>query len=229
MRPTPAASTWREALITGRDQVIQGMERVSLVETRDHHQEAQVIALVMREALEDPTKTAALVTPDRDLARRVISTLKRWGVEIDDSAGEPLIRRPLGSLCAALIDYTLSNFAIHELAKLLHHPLALFGWPEAKAERRSRSSIWCCCAMAVTGWRPGLSPRRWSARASRLEGDVHAHVTLKRLGDDDWALARDYALKIAASLAGLAESDAAQLPLGKHIGHSHDRPCDGCR
>lgn len=218
MRPTPAASTWREALLAGRGQVIQGMEKVSLVETRDHHQEAQVIALAMREALEDPEKTVALVTPDRDLARRVISALKRWGVAIDDSAGEPLIRRPLGSLCAAAIDYTLTDFAIHEFAKLLHHPLALFGWPKAKAEK-ARSII--DLALLRDG-RDRLAPAMIAEalERARLEAgtDVHAHMALKRLGDDDWALARDYALEMAASLAALAEDKAVLAPLGRHIG-----------
>jgi ATP-dependent helicase/nuclease subunit B len=217
MRPTPAASTWREALVAGRDQVIQGVGRVSLVETRDHHQEAQVIALVMREVLEDPKKTAALVTPDRDLARRVISTLKRWGVEIDDSAGEPLIRRPLGSLCAALIDYTLTGFAIHEFAKLLHHPLALFGWTEVKAKKAQSIINLALLRNGRDRLAPGMVAEALERARHEVQTNEHAHITPKRLSDDDWALARDYALEMAASLAGLVENDTGPAPLGRHI------------
>lgn len=218
MRPTPSASTWRDALIPGRAQIAQGMAKVSLVEARDHHQEAQVIALVMREVLEDPTKTAALVTPDRDLARRVISTLKRWGVEIDDSAGEPLIRRPLGSLIAALIDYTLSDFAIHEFAKLLHHPLALLGWTAPKA-RKAQSII--DLALLRDGrdrLAPGMIADALERARHEAQGNVHAHMTLKRLGEDDWDLARDYALKVGSALAGVTEDETVPAPLGRHIG-----------
>ena len=50
-------------------------------------EEALVIALAMRGVLETPGKTAALVTPDRTLARRVAMTCRRWGIDIDDSGG----------------------------------------------------------------------------------------------------------------------------------------------
>ena len=35
-------------------------------------------------------KTAALVTPDRALARRVAAALERWNIEADDSGGDRL-------------------------------------------------------------------------------------------------------------------------------------------
>ena len=59
-------------------------------------EEATAIALILREALETPGKTAALVTPDRDLAQRVAEQMRRWGVEIDDSAGVPLGQAAVG-------------------------------------------------------------------------------------------------------------------------------------
>lgn len=217
MRPTPAASAWREALVSGRAHVVQGMEKVSLVETRDHHQEAQVIALAMREALEDPAKTAALVTPDRDLARRVISTLKRWGIEIDDSAGEPLIRRPLGSAVAALIDYTLSDFAVHEFAKLLHHPLAHFGWEARKAQKAQSIIDLALLRDGRDRLEPAMIVEALERARANAQTDEHAHMTLKRLSDDDWTLARAYAFKMAEGLAGLTADKTAPAPLGRHI------------
>ena len=218
MRPTAAAGTWRQALIAGRAEIAQGMKEVSLVETRDHHQEAQVIALVMREVLETPGKTASLVTPDRDLARRVISTLKRWGIEIDDSAGEPLIRRSLGSLLAALIDYRLSGFAIHEFAKLLHHPLAVFG-QAPDAARKSASLI--DLALLRDGrdrLEPQLLPDALLKARAETETNVHAHMALKRLGEEEWQLARDHAVKVSAALIPLVQQDADADTLTRHVG-----------
>src|SRR6185369_5927433 len=49
---------------------------VRVAELHDAAAEAQAIALVLREALETPGKTAALVTPDRQLANRVSALLK---------------------------------------------------------------------------------------------------------------------------------------------------------
>src|SRR5581483_10748142 len=55
-------------------------------------------ALVLREALETPGRTAALVTPDAALARRVSARLTRWGVAADSSAGAPLAGYPIAAL-----------------------------------------------------------------------------------------------------------------------------------
>lgn len=218
MRPTAAAGTWRESLFAGRDRIEQGMEKVSLVETRDHHQEAQLIALVLREVLETPGKTAALVTPDRDLARRVISALRRWGVEIDDSAGEPLIRKPLGSLLASLIDYRLSDFAVHEFAKLLHHPLAVFG----VAPEIARKAAGIIDLALLRDGRDRLEPHEIQealrkARAATLT-NVHTHPALKRLSDDDWAMATGHAAQVSAGLGALVQPGIAATTLTEHVG-----------
>ncbi|MBX9796969.1 double-strand break repair protein AddB [Sphingomonas sp.] len=98
-------------------------------------EEAQAIALALREALETEGKTAALVTPDRGLARRVAALLARWGVDIDDSAGRPLSILPPGTLLLALAEAAAQRFAPLALLALLKHPLvqageARLGWLE---------------------------------------------------------------------------------------------------
>ncbi|WP_119388683.1 double-strand break repair protein AddB [Taklimakanibacter lacteus] len=216
MRPTPAAGSWRAALMAGRRKIAGGMDKVALVETRDHHQEAQVIALKLRETLATPGRTAALVTPDRDLARRVISALKRWDVAIDDSAGEPLIRRPLGSLLASLIDYRLSGFAIHEFAKLLHHPLACFG---AEPQAALKAAGILDLALLRDG-RDRLEPQMISevllkARAEAA-ANVHAHLALKRLAEADWDAARLHGERVSAVLSPLGEEPGGET-LTRHV------------
>lgn len=217
MRPTPAAGSWRRALLAGRREIARGMENLALVETRDHHQEAQVIALVMREVLETPDRTAALVTPDRDLARRVISALKRWGVEIDDSAGEPLIRRPLGSLLASLIDYRLSGFAIHEFAKLLHHPLAVFGKAPDAAHKAAGILDLALMRAGRDRLEPQAIPEALLKARRDAATDIHAHMALRRLGDTDWQAAQAYAEKVSALLLPLQQENGAETLTG-HVG-----------
>ena len=65
------------------------LEGVSLIEAADEREEALALAIAMRHVLETSGETAALVTPDRNLARRVRTELLRWGVDAEDSAGEP--------------------------------------------------------------------------------------------------------------------------------------------
>jgi ATP-dependent helicase/nuclease subunit B len=90
-------------------------------------EEAQAIAVALREAIETPGRTAALVTPDRALARRVSAHLKRWNIEADDSAGEPLSVTPPGTLLLALAEVLAEDFAPVPLLAMLKHPLVRAG------------------------------------------------------------------------------------------------------
>jgi ATP-dependent helicase/nuclease subunit B len=90
----------------------------------DSAAEAQAIALALREALETPSKTAALVTPDRTLARRVSALLARWGIEADDSAGKSLSELAPGTLLLGLASAIAEELAPVPLLALLKHPLA---------------------------------------------------------------------------------------------------------
>ena len=67
-----------------------------MIEAANAEEEALAIAVALREAVDDPGKTAALVTPDRALARRVLAALARWNVPVDDSGGDALSDTPAG-------------------------------------------------------------------------------------------------------------------------------------
>ncbi len=94
-----------------------------LAELPDPASEAQAIALALREALETPEKTAALVTPDRQLARRVSALLGRWGIKADDSAGTPLSRTPPGRLLLGIAAAAVEQLAPVPLLSVAKHPL----------------------------------------------------------------------------------------------------------
>jgi ATP-dependent helicase/nuclease subunit B len=96
---------------------------IRLAELPDSAAEAQAIALALREALETPGKTAALVTPDRQLAGRVSALLRRWGIEADDSAGEPLSKAAAGTLLLGIASAAAEELAPVPLLALLKHPL----------------------------------------------------------------------------------------------------------
>jgi ATP-dependent helicase/nuclease subunit B len=101
-------------------------------------EEAEVIALKMREALEMPARTAALVTPDRALARRVAAALKRWGISVDDSAGQPLGETPVGVWLRLVADAAVGAYAPRLLLSMLKHPLAAGGLPTETMRQRVR-------------------------------------------------------------------------------------------
>ncbi|MBS3961867.1 MAG: double-strand break repair protein AddB [Sandarakinorhabdus sp.] len=98
-----------------------------MVEAASPVEEALVIAITLRQVVERPGRTAALVTPDRTLARRVTVQLERFGIDIDDSAGEPLADTLPGSLLIALVVAAGECFAPVPLLALLQHPLVRAG------------------------------------------------------------------------------------------------------
>ena len=100
---------------------------VRLMESPHPEAEAQAIALLIREALEVPEKRIALVTPDRNLAARVVAHLARWNVVADDSAGRALSVTAAGRLLLALADAMAERFAPVVLLALLGHPLVRAG------------------------------------------------------------------------------------------------------
>jgi ATP-dependent helicase/nuclease subunit B len=109
-----------------------GLAGLSLLEAPDSQAEAAAIALTLREALEVPGARAALVTPDRDLARRVSAELIRHGILADDSAGEPLATTPTGSFLRLLARMVAEDFAPVPLLATLKHPLAMAGMDRAE-------------------------------------------------------------------------------------------------
>jgi ATP-dependent helicase/nuclease subunit B len=98
-----------------------------LAECATTAEEAQLVALALREALEVPGQRAALVTPDPVLARRVAAHCRRWGIMVDSSAGEPLALRPPGALALALAAALAEGFAPARLLAVLKNRLVRAG------------------------------------------------------------------------------------------------------
>ena len=96
---------------------------VSVLEASDSAEEARAIAIAAREALEQPGKRVAVVTPDRELALRVSAQLKRWQITVDDSAGKPLLQSANGTLIMALATAMADHFSPVSLLAIAKHPL----------------------------------------------------------------------------------------------------------
>ncbi|THD36740.1 MAG: double-strand break repair protein AddB [Sphingomonas sp.] len=122
----PADFTGKWTTLDADRRRLAGIRAVELATAAD---EAQAIALALREALETPGRTAALVTPDRALAERVAAHCARWGIAIDDTAGRPLATRPPGTLLTVLAEAAAQDFAPQALLALLKHPLVQNGPP----------------------------------------------------------------------------------------------------
>ncbi len=96
---------------------------IHAVELADSASEAMAIAIALRQALDTPGQTAALVTPDRVLAARVSALLARWRIAADDSAGRPLSQAPAGTLLLAIAAAAAEAMAPVAMLALVKHPL----------------------------------------------------------------------------------------------------------
>ncbi len=123
LRPAALTDAWRDLPPAAPD-ALAGLSRYDCASPQD---EAVTVALLLRRALEAPEATASLVTPDRELARRVAAELRRWNIDIDDSAGVPLNRTPPGTFLRLVLDLADSALAPVALLAALKHPLAAGG------------------------------------------------------------------------------------------------------
>jgi ATP-dependent helicase/nuclease subunit B len=103
------------------------IERLARLDLPTAEAEARAIALVLREALEEPERRAMLVTPDRSLGRRVAAEMARWDIAVDDSGGQPLASTPPGTFLRLLLTAAETELAPVALLALLKHPLASGG------------------------------------------------------------------------------------------------------
>jgi len=157
----PARDTddWPSRIATMRkdfpgDVFAAALSGLSLIEAANDAEEAQSIALIMRETLEVPEKTAALVTPDPSLARRVRAALRRWDVNVDYSQGEPLEETPRGAFISGILALAGEpDNAVHR-AFLCKHPMSTLGQPPGQLARdwRHLETAYRLPKRTITNW-----------------------------------------------------------------------------
>ena len=212
LRPAATTGAWgdlaREIDPARAELALRGIERVDCPTAEE---EAGVIALRLRQALEQPGKRAALVTPDRVLARRVAGELRRWNIEIDDSAGRPLAATPPAVFLRLAAAVIAEQAAPAALLALLKHPLAAVGVSPAECRHLARQLE----QELLRGPRPrpglktlaqarGLTPelKPFLARLARAAEDLKTAMARSK------ALPRDLLAAHVAFAQDLAASDA---------------------
>ena len=181
MRPAETITAWR-ARPPQEPEALCNFHRIDCASPQE---EAGVIAIVMRRALETPGRTAALVTMDRALARRVAAELRRWEIAVDDSAGVPLGETAPGTylrLTARLVAEDAAPVPLLALSSIRWRPAA---WRQRHGA--APSGPWSGRSCGVR------DPRRGLAAASGTEGGRPCHRPLARpAGEGRRALRRPH-------------------------------------
>jgi ATP-dependent helicase/nuclease subunit B len=131
MRPSGATAQWHDRLKQPEiaAKISHGMRNLAVVEAPNPEMEALAIAIAMREA-RHLDKSAALVTPDRALARRVMAALTRWNLDFDDSGGDALMDTPAGVFARVAAEAVAKRLEPPTLLALLKHPFCRLGGAE---------------------------------------------------------------------------------------------------
>jgi ATP-dependent helicase/nuclease subunit B len=195
---------------------------VSLIEAPTAQDEAEVVALILREALEVPGRTAALISPDRMLARRVGIRLRAWGIELDDSAGRPFAKTVPGAFLNLVADAVSTDFEPAAVTALLKHPLMRVGLPAVGVRRAARALE--LAAFRTTYLGQGLNGveialERAAQDAQGVKGGVRVHRAVKRLWDEDWNTARDLVQRLKTAFAPMVALSiiTEPIPLHRHV------------
>ena len=120
--PAQQTAQWQSIEVSATD-----FNHLKIMTNSDSAAEAQAVAILVRKNLEINNKRIAIITPDRELARRISAHLLRWNIKADDSAGIALSDTPAGSLFRLIAQNIASGFAPTDLLSLLKHPLAQKG------------------------------------------------------------------------------------------------------
>ncbi|MGI9351544.1 MAG: double-strand break repair protein AddB [Rhizobiaceae bacterium] len=128
------SATWKEEIEElDPDDVTLAFSTVTMIEAANERQEATAIAIALREVLEESDMTAALVTPDRNLARRVAIELNRFDITVDDSAGLPLKSTSAGLFVRLVIRFWFGTITKSEFSELMKSPFLLAGLDKTDA------------------------------------------------------------------------------------------------
>jgi ATP-dependent helicase/nuclease subunit B len=217
LRPAESTERWRERESgLSPPAVAAALADVTIVVADNETGEALALAIAMREALETPGKTAALITPDPSIARRVAAELKRWGVEVEDSAGRTLGQSPAGALARLILDAAIA-FTPRSFLALLAHPAARFGRGRTEIESGTRALELAVFRAAPMKSLDDLDSAFAAARQAAK--DVHAHPAVRSVGEADRqaaeALARDVE-RVLAPLRTLSPAGSLRACLALH-------------
>jgi ATP-dependent helicase/nuclease subunit B len=206
MRPASTTALWHPfAAQADRAALREAMSGVSLIEAPSAHDEAEAVSLILREAIEVPGRTAALVSPDRLLARRVAIRLEAWGIRVDDSAGRPFAKTVPGAFLALVIGAIVSDFAPAETMALLRHPLCRIGFKAFDIRRFAR-------ALEISAFRAPYLGRGLEGIATAVDNaeqdraaKKRMHAAAQRLWKEDCDGARELVGRLAVAFDPLTK------------------------
>ena len=204
LRPAETTDDWAERRAAlSADAIATALRGVSLMEAANERDEAAAIALALRRAIQQEGRRAALVTPDRALARRVAAELGRFGIQADDSGGVPLSVTAPAALLRLLATTAMRPGDPVALLALLKHPLLGLGL-ERHLVRHAAETIELVVLRGGVG-RPDITrlAQDFEDRLASLAGEARKPFWLERLSPARLDAARNVCAALETAMAPL--------------------------
>jgi ATP-dependent helicase/nuclease subunit B len=218
----PAATTERWQVRTKKKDFDattgNALASLAMIEAANAEEEALAIAVALREAIETPGKTAALVTPDRALARRVVAALARWQAAVNDSGGDSLADTQAGVFARLAADAALGGLEPVTLLALLKHPLLRLG----AAAGAHAIAIATLERALLRGPRPRPGSDALTQALSTFRNDrdqLHRSDPRWLIADDEFDVAADLVARLGNALAPLETLNSRNHPLAALAAH----------
>ena len=182
MAPSSFTSEWlSESVKLNEQKTTQALSKVTLIEAGNERQEALTIAIAMREVLLEDKKTAALITPDRNLARRVSMELQRFNINVDDTGGTPLKNSDAALFLRQISQICFLPFQNSSLASLLKNPLCRAGYETHQAQTFARNFELIALRGVINKPAPGEFEAFIHKRKTQLEDEKYISPQVKNI------------------------------------------------
>jgi ATP-dependent helicase/nuclease subunit B len=213
LRPAVATDMWRQTFADAAfaAHADAALKTLTVVEAANPEEESLAIAVALRQAVH-AGKTAALVTPDRALGRRVLTALARWNIVAEDSGGDALADTPAGIFARLAAAAALGGLEPVTLLALLKHPLL-------RPSLRNKEYAVAALERAILR---GPRPRAGSAGLAsamnnfrKTKSGLHPSDPRKELTDGELSAASELVDWLATALEPLETIGREQQPLNE--------------
>ncbi len=218
LRPAAATDLWQR---TANDPIFaaqaeQALQSLTVIAAANPEEEALAVAVALRQTVHEG-KTAALITPDRTLARRVLAALQRWNITAEDSGGDALADSRAGVFARLAAAAALDGAPPVTLLALLKHPLLRLG--EQRAVAALERAV-------LRGPRPRAGSGGLTLALDNFRGqlgkfrrgelvDLHPSDPRIDLTEGELAAAADLVARLGAALAPLESLGRSEYPLSE--------------
>jgi ATP-dependent helicase/nuclease subunit B len=127
MLPAEKTNLWQNKL-----DLLTSVSNISKIECKDNFEELNVVSIILRNHLENPNQTIALITGNQDFAKQVEQNLEKWNVEINNAFGNKLANTQTANYLFLLLNSITEEFSPLTFLSLLKHPFTLAGYEETE-------------------------------------------------------------------------------------------------